>query len=226
MASPGQQSAAAPRAKGPTGLAGHGPASSSTTPTTRKNTRPTGRRSSRAGSRTASARERSSAPRNASPTVRARSRRSTSSAPRGRTRRSTSSSMAAPGVATGRPTMRCRPSCWSAPAPTASFSISSTWTKRAAACFRWPSRCVAPSPGSIATPPASAATPIASISAAIPRARISARCALTTDWSKEDLPADIIKGARAAERHVRPRAGAAVEALALRRVHRRNGREL
>ena len=50
-----------------------------------------------------------------------------------------------------------------APAPTPSFRTSSTWRKRAAACFPWPSRCVARCSGCIATPQASGETRSASI---------------------------------------------------------------
>ena len=46
---------------------------------------------------------------------------------------------------------------------------------------------------------------------------------MTHDWSKDGLPHDILKGATLVERHVRSQAGAAVEALEICQVHRRDG---
>ena len=48
-------------------------------------------------------------------------------------------------------------------------------------------------------------------------------CTVTHDWAKDGLPLDILKGRDAVERHVRSQAGAAVEALQIREVHRRDG---
>ena len=50
-----------------------------------------------------------------------------------------------------------------------------------------------------------------------------AACVLTRGWREEGLPPDFLQGRAAARRHVRSRAGAAVEALDLRQVHRRDG---
>ena len=52
-----------------------------------------------------------------------------------------------------------------------------------------------------------------------------AACFLTDGWREEDLPKDFLQRRAAAQRHVRARAGAALEALVLRHVHRRDGGE-
>ena len=45
---------------------------------------------------------------------------------------------------------------------------------------------------------------------------------VTTDWKDYGVPNDIVKGALLVLGHVRPQAGAAVEALRIRRLHRRD----
>ena len=87
--------------------------------------------------------------------------------------RSLCSSMAARGAPGGPRPMPRRPRCSSAPAPIMSCRISPGCRIAAAACCRWPTRCAARSPGSTATRRALAATPTGSMSAVIPRARIS-----------------------------------------------------
>ena len=76
-----------------------------------------------------------------------------------------------------------------------SCSTSSTSTTRAAACFRWSSRCGARSAGSIATPGRSAAIPTAFTCTSHSSGSHLCGCTLTHDWRKEGLPVDIIKGA-------------------------------
>ena len=48
---------------------------------------------------------------------------------------------------------------------------------------------------------------------------------LTTDWKDYGVPMTVIKGGALGQRHVRSQAGAAVEALGVREVHRRDGGE-
>ena len=78
------------------------------------------------------------------------------------------------------------------------------------------------SPGSTRTPRASAAIRTASTSAAHSSGAHLGGCVVTTDWQDYGVPGDIVKGALLCSRHVRPQAGAAVEALEIRRVHRRD----
>ena len=140
------------------------------------------------------------------------------------TRRSTCSSTAAPGGATRRPTTRCRPSRWSAPARIASSSTSSTSTRPAATCFRCTSRCGARSPGCarnaesfggdrdrIYVSAHSSGSHLAGVRA---DARLAARRACRRTRSRARC---------CCQRHVRSQAGAAVEALGLCEVHRRDG---
>ena len=62
-----------------------------------------------------------------------------------------------------------------------------------------------------------------SISSAIPRAAISAAACVITDWAQGRPAARYPQGRAARQRHVRPQAGAAVQARPIRQVHRRDG---
>ena len=93
-----------------------------------------------------------------------------------------------------------------------------------AICCRWPIRCGARSPGSTRTPRASAAIRTASTCPASRPARISPATCVTTDWYGLRRAGRRREGRAAVLGHVRPQAGAAVEALGIRRLHRRDAR--
>ena len=111
------------------------------------------------------------------------------------TRRSTSSSTAAPGAPTAPPTTPSWRSRSSMPARTTSCSTSSMSTTRAAACFRWSSRCGARSAGSTATPRSFGGDPDRIYLSSHSSGSHLCGCVLTHDWRKERLPVDIVKGA-------------------------------
>ena len=92
----------------------------------------------------------------------------------------------------------------------------------AAACSRWSSRCAAPWPGSTATPGASAATRPALSELALLRLA-SRRLRRDSPTGQGGLARRHPQGRDAQQRHVRSQAGAAVETLKVRQVHRRDG---
>ena len=159
----------------------------------------------------------------ASPTGRPRSSTSTSIAPRNPTRRSTSTCTAAPGAPTGPPTTPSWPSRSSTRARTSSCSTSSMSTTPAAACFRWSSRCGARSAGSTSNAQNFGGDPDRLYLCSHSSGSHLGGCVVTTDWRKEGLPRRHPQGRNAEQRHVRSQAGAALQALEIRQVHRRDG---
>ena len=110
----------------------------------------------------------------------------------------------------------------SAPAPTLSFSTSSISIRPAAICSRCTGKSAARSRGCGATPRVSAAT--ATGFTYRPLLRLASFLLRAVAGLARRRPAGRFLQRRAAhQRHVRPRAGAAVEALRLRQIHRRDG---
>ena len=167
-------------------------------------------------------RARSWASRSGSPTVRANTSGSISSAPRPPTRRSIFSSMAEPGGATRDRIITCKQSRSLPPGRIASSPISSTSSSPAVICFRCTSRCAAPSCGrgatrSIRRRPRPVLYFGALVGLASCRLRADARVAGGGPAGR------FLQGCAVAFGNVRPRSRAAVEALVVCEIHRRDG---
>ena len=138
------------------------------------------------------------------------------------TRRSTSTSTAARGGTAARPTSRSWPKCSSMPARTADRRLQQYRRRRRqpdadgqAGAFRRRLGLQQRAEFRRRQEPALRHRPFVG--------RAPGGTIVTCDWQKDfGLPKDIVKGAMLGVRHVRPQAGAALQALEIRQLHRRD----
>ena len=104
-----------------------------------------------------------------------------------------------------------------------SCSTSSMSTMPAAACFRWSSRCAARSAGYYRNAEKFGGDRNRLHLISHSSGSHLAGCVVTHDWAKDGLPRDILKGAALSSGMYDLEAGAAVEALEIREIHRCDG---